>query len=132
VINISQLTQIVGFRHGWYHHGFTKEQLPYQAAFGIYGSWIGFILCGIAIAATFYTSLFPLHSSPDAEVFFENFLAAPLVIALYLGWKIYSREWRMFVPVSEMNVTTGIRRGTLEMAVEKGRTGWMKALRVFI
>lgn len=122
----------IRFRHGWYHHGFTKQQLPYQAAFGIWGSYIGCFLCAIAIMATFYTSLFPLHSKPDAEVFFENFLAAPIVIALYLGWKIYSRDWKMFVRTSEMNVTTGIRRGSLEIAAEKGRSGWTKALRAFI
>lgn len=86
----------------------------------------------MAIIATFYTSLFPLGSDPDAEVFFENYLAAPIVIALYLGWKIYTRDWKLFVRASEMNVTTGIRRGSLEMAAEKGRTGWMKALRAFI
>ncbi|KIW91917.1 uncharacterized protein Z519_07887 [Cladophialophora bantiana CBS 173.52] len=115
-----------------YAHGFTKHQLPYQAAFGIWGSYIGFGLNALAIIATFYTSLFPLGSSPDAEVFFENFLAAPIVIALYLGWKIYSRDRKMFVRTSEMDVTMGIRRGSLEIAAEKGRTGWTKALRVFI
>src|ERR1700744_514231 len=90
---ITILTSATGFRHGWHYHGFTTDQLPYQAAFGIWGSYVGSILCAIAIAATFYTSLFPLHSKPDAKVFFENFLAAPIVIALYLGWKIYSRDW---------------------------------------
>ncbi|EXJ69117.1 uncharacterized protein A1O5_08052 [Cladophialophora psammophila CBS 110553] len=122
----------IRFRHGWYAHGFTKHQLPYQAAFGIWGSYIGFGLNALAIIATFYTSLFPLGSSPNAEVFFENFLAAPIVIALYLGWKIYSRDRKMFVRTSEMDVTMGIRRGSLEIAAEKGRTGWTKALRVFI
>jgi len=86
----------------------------------------------LAIVATFYTSLFPLGSSPNAEVFFENFLAAPIVIALYLGWKLYSRDWKLFVRASEMDVTMGIRRGSLEIAAEKGRSGWTKALRVFI
>lgn len=82
--------------------------------------------------ATFYTSLFPVGGSPDAEYFFESYLAAPIVLALYIGWKIYSRDGKLFIRASEMNVTTGIRRGSLEMAVENGRSGWMKALRVFI
>ncbi|EXJ58016.1 hypothetical protein A1O7_05439 [Cladophialophora yegresii CBS 114405] len=128
-INLSHIR----FRHGWYHHGFTKEQLPYQAAFGIWGSYIGVFLCAIAIIATFYTSLFPLGGSPDPEIFFENFLAAPIVIALYLGWKVFSRDWKLFIRSSEMNVTTGIRRGSLEFATQSGRVpGWKKALRAFI
>ncbi len=107
--------------------------MPYQAAFGIWGSYIGVTLCALAIIATFYTSLFPLHGKPDAEVFFENFLAAPIVIALYVGWTIYSRDWKLFVPASEMNVMMGIRRGSLEMALEQGSApGWKKALRAFI
>lgn len=81
--------------------------------------------------ATFYTSLFPLHSSPDAETFFENYLAAPIVLALYLGWKIYSRNWKMFVRTSEMDVTTGIRRGSLDMATFDKQPGWKKAMRAF-
>jgi hypothetical protein len=52
---------------------------------------------------------------------------------LYFGWKVYSRDWRLFIPTSEMNVTTGIRRGSLELAAENRRgAGWKKALRVFI
>lgn len=113
-------------------HGFTKEQLPYQAAFGVYGSYIGIFLNLLAIIATFYTSLFPLGGSPSASVFFENFLAAPIVIALYLFWKIWSRDWKLFIRAKDMDVTVGIRRGSLEVAAEKGRSGWMKALRVFV
>ncbi|KAK4938485.1 hypothetical protein LTR10_021114 [Elasticomyces elasticus] len=122
----------IRFRHGWYAHGFTKEQLPYQAAFGIYGSYIGFTLNLLALIATFYTSLFPVGGSPDAEYFFEAYLAAPVVLALYVGYKIYSRDWRLFVRASDMDVTTGIRRGSLEIAAEQGVSGWKKALRAFI
>ncbi len=124
---------MVGFRHGWYAHGFTKDQLPYQAAFGIWGSYIGVFLNLLAIIATFYTSLFPLGSKPDPETFFESYLAAPIVIALYLGWKVYSRDWRLFVRASEMDVTTGVRRGSLDMVGERrNQPGWRKAVRVFI
>lgn len=81
--------------------------------------------------ATFYTSLFPLHGEPDPGTFFENYLAAPIVLALYLGWKVYSRNWKMFVRASEMDVTTGIRRGSIDMAVQDRQPGWKKALRAF-
>lgn len=122
---------LLGFRHGWYYHGFTKDQLPYQAAFGIWGSYIGVGLNAIAIIATFYTSLFPLGSSPDPETFFENYLAAPIVIALYLGWKLYSRDWKLFVRAKDMNVTTGIRRGSIELAAERKGNQFKNALRAF-
>jgi len=81
--------------------------------------------------ATFYTSLFPLHSSPDAETFFENYLAAPIVLVLWIGWKLYTREWKMYVRTSEMDITTGVRRGSLDMATFDKTPGWRKAIRAF-
>jgi yeast amino acid transporter len=85
----------------------------------------------LALIATFYTSLWPVGGSPNAEVFFQNYLAAPIIIALYIFWKLWSRDWRMFVRVQDMDVTTGVRRGSLEMAQEMKVPGWKKALRAF-
>lgn len=36
-------------------------------------------------------------------------MAAPLVIALYLFWKIWSRDWSFFVKIHEMDLKTGLR-----------------------
>lgn len=99
----------IRFRAGWAYHGFTVDQLPYKAAFGVWGSWCGLILNSIAMIATFYTSLFPLGGSPDAEVFFENYLAAVVVIALYLFWKVYSRDWKLFVKAKDMDGKSHLR-----------------------
>ncbi|KAL6244430.1 hypothetical protein RBB50_008672 [Rhinocladiella similis] len=122
----------VRFRRGWAAHGFSKDQLPYRAAFGVAGSYIGVTLNALAMIATFYTSLFPLGASPDAEVFFENYLAAPIVLGLYIFWKLWSRDWKMFIRAKEMDVTTGIRRGSLEIASQPQQSGWRKALRALI
>ena len=51
--------------------------------------------------------------------FFESFLAAPVILALYLGWKIYSRDWRLFVKASEMDIQTGINLLEEEEPVEE-------------
>ena len=137
----------VRFRAGWKYHGFTVDQLPYQAAFGVWGSYAGVFLNGIALIATFYTSLFPLKADPDAEVFFENYLAAVLILVLYIGWKVYSRDWKLFIRAKDMDgksglhnfenvlttytVTHGVRRGSLTMAEHDHTPGWRKALRAF-
>jgi yeast amino acid transporter len=69
--------------------------------------------------------------SPDAEVFFENYLAFPILIAFYVFWKIWSRKWALFVQTKDMDVTTGVRRGSIEMAQEM-RAGPVKSfLRAF-
>jgi amino acid transporter len=48
-------------------------------------------------------------SQPDAGYFFQQFLAAPLILFLYLCWKVYSRDWRLFVRVHEMDLRSGAR-----------------------
>ena len=59
-INLSHIR----FRSGWKAQGHTLDELPYQASFGVIGSYIGLFLNIIALIATFYVSLFvsPSHS----------------------------------------------------------------------
>ena len=47
----------IRFRRGWAVQGHSLDELPYQASFGVIGSYIGFLLNAIAMIATFYVSL---------------------------------------------------------------------------
>ncbi|KAI4167706.1 MAG: hypothetical protein LQ343_006986 [Gyalolechia ehrenbergii] len=110
----------VRFRAGWKAQGRSLDELPYRASFGAVGSMIGFGLACIALIATFYVSLFPIGASPDAEVFFQSYLAAVVVITLYLGWKIKTRgRGGLFVRAAQMDLDTGIRQFDLE-PIENG------------
>ena len=53
----------IRFRRGWMVQGHTLDELPFQAQFGVIGSYIGFFLNVIALMATFYYSLFVSHPS---------------------------------------------------------------------
>lgn len=104
----------IRFRSAWKHNGFTPEQLPYQASFGVGGSYLGAGLAALALIATFYTSLFPVGGSPDAEAFFENYLSGPLILFLWAAWLLWSRDFTMYVKVKDMDVTSGVRRGSVD------------------
>jgi amino acid transporter len=109
----------IRFRAGWKAQGHTLDELPYQASFGVIGSYFGFGLNCLALIATFYVSAFPIggSSSPQAaaEAFFEEYLAAPIVIALYVFWKIYSRnKGGFFVKAADMDLVTGLRSFDLD------------------
>ncbi|KAL9023607.1 MAG: hypothetical protein Q9196_007095 [Gyalolechia fulgens] len=132
----------IRFRAGWKAQGHSLDELPYRASFGVVGSMIGFLLACAALIATFYVSLFvsvlrravvrpsltlrsfplqPIGASPDAEVFFQGYLAAVVVIALYVGWKIKTRgSGGLFVRASQMDLDTGIRHFDME-PVDHGR-----------
>lgn len=96
---------------------------------------MGVALNLLALIASFYTALYPVGGSPDAEVFFENYLTLPIIVGLYVFWKLWSRHWPMFIRAKDMDVTTGVRRGSIEMAMELRqdgfKNGFKNALRAF-
>lgn len=99
----------IRFRAAWKAQGHVKAELPYEAIFGVVGSYYGLTLNIICLIATFYVALFPIGGSPDAQAFFSYYLAAPIVIALYLGWKVYTRDWKMYIPALTMDITSSRR-----------------------
>lgn len=85
---------------------FTSE-LPYRANTGVLGSWYATICLIVVLALQFWVSLFPLGSKPDAVVFFKNYLGGVIILAFYLGHKLYSRKWGLFIPLAHMDLDTG-------------------------
>ncbi|RFU28746.1 hypothetical protein B7463_g7591, partial [Scytalidium lignicola] len=99
----------IRFRKAWKMNGRTTDELPFAAMFGVYGSWLGLGLNILCLIAQFYVALFPIGGSPDAQGFFESYLAAPIVIAFFIGYKIYQRTWRIGVNLSDINIDEGRR-----------------------
>lgn len=62
----------IRFRHGWKVQGHTLDELPYQASFGVVGSYFGFGLNVIALIATFYVALFVSPPSPYLSLHLQD------------------------------------------------------------
>ncbi|KAL8958227.1 MAG: hypothetical protein Q9193_004676 [Seirophora villosa] len=81
----------IRFRKAWAYHGHTLDEIPFQALFGVYGSWIGLILVFLVLVAQFAVALYPLGGAePSAEAFFQAYLALPVVLVCWAGgffWK---------------------------------------------
>ncbi|CAH0056207.1 unnamed protein product [Clonostachys solani] len=89
--------------------GISTELIPFKSPYGVIGSYIGIFLSLIALLATFYNALYPtLGATPNAQDFFQAYLAAPVTIVLYVGWKVGTRDWRMYVPLDQMDLQTGL------------------------
>ena len=107
----------IRFRSAWKFNGHGVDELPYRAQFGIWGSYLGVFLNFICLAAQFYIAAFPIGGSSGAvaaEGFFESYLAAPILLALYLGWKAYSFfAWPahrpMWIATQNIDIYTGLR-----------------------
>jgi amino acid transporter len=54
----------IRFRSAWKAQGHVKAELPYEAIFGVVGSWYGFALNIICMIATFYTALYVSFPPP--------------------------------------------------------------------
>ncbi|CAK7270728.1 hypothetical protein SEPCBS57363_004246 [Sporothrix epigloea] len=96
----------IRFRYVWKAKGRSLAQIPYRPTFGVYGSYIGLVLVFLCLLASFYSALFP---HPNANNFFQSYLALPIVLALCLGWKIYTRDWRLYVRVEDIDIMEGLR-----------------------
>ncbi|KAH7159912.1 amino acid permease/ SLC12A domain-containing protein [Dactylonectria estremocensis] len=99
----------IRMRSGFAAQGINQNLIPYRTPFGVIGSYVGLGLNILALVATFYSSLYNAAGDPpNAEAFFSSFLAAPIIIALYLGYKIYSKDWKLYVKAHEMDLMSGI------------------------
>lgn len=83
------------------------------------GSWIGFGLNVMCLVAEFYVSVAP----KDAQTFFENYLAGPLIIGLFIFWMIYTKinkdpkldRGAWFVQVQDMDIFSNMRDSALDV-----------------
>jgi amino acid transporter len=112
------------------------KELAYAAPFGVIGSWIGLSLNVLCLIAEFYVPVAP----KDAQTFFENYLAAPLVTFVFVSWLAYTKlnkgpsldRGGWFIPVEKTDVLSHTRDGApdvdLPPKVEYPAWGaWFKA-----
>lgn len=125
----------IRFRAGWKAAGRSLDDLPFRSQVGVVGSYVGCFLVVICLMATFYLSLFPIGGSPNAEAFFESYIAAPIAIALFVFWKLWTRDWAFGVKLSDMDLDTGRRDfddlGPAEDTVRKMSVGRRLSKAVF-
>jgi amino acid transporter len=128
----------IRFRAAWKANGRSIDELVYSAPFGVWGSVFGFGLNVLCLIAEFYVSV----ATMSANSFFQNYLAAPIVIFLYLFWKIFShfssdpkvekRGWKFLRSTSEIDILSDMRDTALDDDLEPKRKyatwgEWFKA-----
>jgi amino acid transporter len=105
----------IRFRQAWKLNGHVLAELPYQAAFGVYGSYVCAFICFLCLIAQFYVALYPVGGPYlDPTIFFQSYLAGPFLIVLYLIWKIYSwfkvpAHRPLYIKIKDIDIYTGMR-----------------------
>ncbi|KAH8788145.1 amino-acid permease inda1 [Diaporthe sp. PMI_573] len=99
----------IRFRKAWAYHGHTLDEIPFRAIGGVYGSWLGLILCALVLLASFYSAICPPGKSGvgTAEEFFMAMLALPVVIVFWICGYFWKKEG--WLRTAQMDVDTGRR-----------------------
>jgi amino acid transporter len=75
----------------------------------------------VCLAAQFYVALYPVGGpNLNPTIFFQDYLAGPFLLVLYLGWKLWSwfmvKEHRpLYVKIKDIDVYSGMREGQSEL-----------------
>ncbi|KAG7193128.1 glyceraldehyde-3-phosphate dehydrogenase 1 [Scheffersomyces spartinae] len=105
----------IRFRRALSAQGRSTDEIAFTAQAGVWGSWYGFILNTVVIIAQFWIAVWPLGAAPNAEVFFENYLSFPVILAFYLGHKIWKKNWKLFIRAKDIDIDTGRRELDLDL-----------------
>ncbi|CRL17440.1 Amino acid/polyamine transporter I [Penicillium camemberti] len=109
----------IRFRSAWKHNGRTVKELTFAAPFGVIGSYIGLSLNILCLIAEFYVSV----ATKNAEDFFMNYIAAPIVILLFVIWLVYTKlnkdpnldRGGWFIPVEKIDIHSFMRDSALDV-----------------
>ena len=113
----------IRFRKAWRSQGHKLDELAFRSQPGVAGSWVG-LACNILILiAQFWTGFAPVgwewnSVGENVASFFQAFMAAPVVLAFYIPYKIWFRT--PFMRVEDMDLSTGMRElNLLELLAEE-------------
>ncbi|KXJ87036.1 amino-acid permease inda1 [Microdochium bolleyi] len=103
----------IRFRMAWKRQGHTLDELPFTAALGVGGSYLGLGLCILVFIAQMYVAICPVGGGPDgsiyndAEGFFKTCLAFPVVLVFWVVGYIWKRP--EFLTIDKIDVDSGRR-----------------------
>ncbi|CCD22222.1 amino acid permease NDAI_0A00640 [Naumovozyma dairenensis CBS 421] len=95
----------IRFRRAMAVQGRSLGEIGFKSQCGVWGSWYAFIMMMLILIAQFWVAIAPIGEGRlDVQAFFENYLAAPILIALYFGYKIYTKDWRLFIRAKDIDL----------------------------
>lgn len=130
----------IRFRSGWKAQGHTLDELPFKSQVGVYGSWVGLTFNVLVLVAQFWVGFAPvgyseMSASELVKSFFSAYLAAPIVIAFYIPYKLWYRT--PFIKAHQMDLNTGRRDLDIRELIEEERAeqakwpAWKKVWHLF-
>lgn len=98
----------IRFRMALRAQGRSKDDIAFKSMLGVYGGILGCVLNFLLIAGEIYVSASPVGEKSSAKGFFEYCLSIPIMIVVYIGHRIYRRDWRnWYIKRRNIDLDTG-------------------------
>lgn len=97
----------IRFRRAMHVQGRELAELAFVAQSGVWGSYYGVVLNVLVLIAQFWIALFPLGGKPSAYDFFLSYLGFPVILASWLGYKLWKRDWTLFIRAKDIDLNAG-------------------------
>ncbi|KAL6949655.1 hypothetical protein ACO0OE_001748 [Hanseniaspora uvarum] len=95
----------IRFRRAMKVQGRSLNELAFISQTGVWGSYWGFIIIVLIFIAQFWVAIVPIgEGKADANAFFQNYLCAVVWIICYIGYKLYSKEWKVLIPAAKIDI----------------------------
>lgn len=116
----------VRFRMAMKAQSRSADDIVYKSSLGIYGGLLGCVLNVLLVAGEIYVSAFPVGQPSSAENFFQYCMSIPIMIVVYLGHRIYRKDWsHWYIKAKDIDLDSGYTLEELDnikMRKEKDRT----------
>lgn len=111
----------IRFRLALRKQGRSTEELGYKATLGIYGSVLGVIVMALIIIGEIWISIFPIGSPADVETFFQNCLSIPLMIVVFLSYRLWTGKFfsGLYTPLDKVDLDTGKRYQDVDLLIQQ-------------
>ncbi|SMN19307.1 similar to Saccharomyces cerevisiae YKR039W GAP1 General amino acid permease [Maudiozyma saulgeensis] len=91
------------------------DELAFASPLGVWGSIWGLSIIILVFIAQFYVAVAPIGDKPNASDFFQSYLSFPIVLAFYIGHKIWKRNWKLLKKPIDLDIDSGRRESDLEL-----------------
>ncbi|KAF7934317.1 hypothetical protein BELL_0378g00020 [Botrytis elliptica] len=118
----------IRFRKAWAQQGHSADSLIYRSPVGTIGSWIGLGMIVLVLIAQFWVAVDPIgnvHTGINTKIssFFEAYLAMPVVLIFYAGYKLWYRT--RWMKIEDIDLRTGRNEVDAGM-LYRGSRGWQR------
>lgn len=96
----------IRFRDAMAKQGRSMNEVGYKAQTGYWGSWLAVLIAIFFLVCQFWVAIAPVneHGKLNVKVFFQNYLAMPIVLFAYFGHKIYFKSWSFWIPAEKIDL----------------------------